>query len=568
MSITLREALAIGPLKKARVVAGRDLDREITFVNIMEVPEVARWMKGGELLLTAGFAIKEDAELRRRLIFELAEKGVAAFGIKPGQYLDEVPADMIQCADKANLPLLELPRDVPYMDIMLPLFELMINDQLYRLKKAEEIHHKLYGVILSGEGVAGIAQALADLADNPVLIADSSGNLLSSSTPGMKEGRPEPGWEAKVLNSLSLKKDGLFTLNPHRWHRARVEAEDGPLQLVLVPVEINAVLSGQLLILERNRKLDEQDLMAMENASAIIALEFAKEKAVFETERRVRGELLEDLISGNFHYEESVIRRAGFMNFNLKTRLAAFVIDIDRFESYLINEAGRDENRIQELKAKIVQLAHASFLDYPGGAMLLDKSDSITGLVRLVTQEDARLLDSRLRKLKAGIESRLPRIKVSLGVGRSYNGVRYIKRSYEEALSALRIGRFMNGPAAVSYYEDLGPYRFLCELKDSEAVISFCQETVGKIITYDSQNNTEMLKTLISYFKNDCNLRRTSEDLFIHKNSVIYRVKKIGEITGLDMGDPEKRFNLQLSLKLIQVVGDQGPGGISSGRSE
>lgn len=256
------------------------------------------------------------------------------------------------------------------------------------------------------------------------------------------------------------------------------------------------------------------------------------------------------------------------MNFNLKIRLTAFVIDIDRFESYLINEGGRDENHIQELKAEAIKIVHANFLDYPGGAMLLAKSDGITGLVRLITQEDARLLDTKLQKVKAAIESKLPAIKISLGVGRSYNGVRYIKKSYEEAQSALRIGRFMNRSSSVNYYDDLGPYRFLCELKDSETMFNFCQETLGKVVTYDSQNNTELMKTIISYFKNDCNLRRTAEELFIHKNSVIYRIKKIEELTGLTMGDPEKRFNLQLSLKLIQVVGDHGPGGVSGGRLE
>ena len=102
MSITVRQALEIGPLKRAKVLAGQGLDRKITFVNIMEVPDVARWMKGGELLLTAGFALKDEADLRRRLIIELAQKGVAAFGIKPGKYFDEVPADMIQCADRCR----------------------------------------------------------------------------------------------------------------------------------------------------------------------------------------------------------------------------------------------------------------------------------------------------------------------------------------------------------------------------------------------------------------------------------------------------------------------------------
>ncbi|MBE3580684.1 MAG: PucR family transcriptional regulator ligand-binding domain-containing protein [Thermoanaerobacteraceae bacterium] len=147
--MSVRQALSIGPLRRAKLVAGRrGLDKEITFVNIMEVPEVARWMKGGELLLTAGYAFKDNPELRQRIIYDLAGKGVAAFGIKPGQYLLRIPEDMVEHAERVGLPLLELPPDVPYMDIMLPIFELLINEQLYRPRRTDEIHNLLLNVLL------------------------------------------------------------------------------------------------------------------------------------------------------------------------------------------------------------------------------------------------------------------------------------------------------------------------------------------------------------------------------------------------------------------------------------
>ncbi|HHU31859.1 MAG TPA: PucR family transcriptional regulator, partial [Clostridia bacterium] len=124
MVLTVRKVLKIGPLKKARIVAGHQgLDNEITFVNIMEVPEVARWMKGGEFLVTAGLPLKNDPLLRKRIIEELHGKGVSAFGIKPGQFFDTIPDDLIVHADKVGLPLIELPSDIPYMDFMLPIFE-------------------------------------------------------------------------------------------------------------------------------------------------------------------------------------------------------------------------------------------------------------------------------------------------------------------------------------------------------------------------------------------------------------------------------------------------------------
>lgn len=556
MGITVRQALEIGALKQAKVVGGHQgLDNMVTFVNIMEVPQVAKWMKGGELLVTAGFTLKDDPELRRNLIYELAKKGVAAFGIKPGQYFEKVPEDMIEHANMVGMPLIELPRDVPYMDFMLPIFEILINNQLYLLKKSEEIHNKLLEVVLAGLGIPSVCQALSQLVGNPVLIVERGSNLLSSSWPASSEDEPPDKWDLEIMLNLESHEEDLFSLNPHRGHRFELHLENTKQDIVIALVEINGSISGYLAILESCRKLDEQDLMALEHASTIVALVFVKEKAVYEAERQIRGELLEDLISGNFRYEEAVIRRASYLNFNLNARLVVFNIDIDRFERYLTKEAHRDENHIQEVKSDILQVVHSVFLDYPGGAMLLAKSDSVTGLVRLSTRDGMKLLRAKIEEIMAKITVKFPKLKISAGVGRSFSGVRSIKQSYEEALAALRVGRFMHGPASLTFFEDLGPYLFLYELKDSSAMQSFYQETLGKIMVYDQQNNTELLKTLDYYFKNDCNLRLTAESLYIHKNSVIYRVKKIEEITGLKMDDPEARFNLQLSLKLGQIIG-------------
>lgn len=142
MRLTVQQALEIGKLQEAVVVAGHQgLDNQILFVNIMEVPEVTKWMKGGELLVTAGFTFKDDPDLRKSLIYNLAQKNVAAFGIKPGQFFSEIPQDMIEYANDVGLPLIQLPPDVPYMEFMLPIFEILINNQLYQLKRHEEIHN-------------------------------------------------------------------------------------------------------------------------------------------------------------------------------------------------------------------------------------------------------------------------------------------------------------------------------------------------------------------------------------------------------------------------------------------
>ncbi|MGI6553500.1 MAG: PucR family transcriptional regulator [Bacillota bacterium] len=549
MSLTVKEALEINGLNRAIVVAGHQgLENEIKFVNIMEVPEVVRWLRGGELLVTAGYAFQKDPLVRKTLIYNLARKKIAAFGIKPGQYLTEVPRDMIQYADEVGLPILELPPDLPYHEIMLPIFEILINKQVCRLKRWEEVHNRLLEVLLNGGGFANISRCLRDLVKNPVLILDGAGNLLAAAVEG--GGKTQLGEFLAIWENF---RNSLLRFTPNRSHRLDCLGEQIRQSLILVPIKVIGTVNGYLVALESREKMDEQDLRAVEHAATIVALEFAKERAVFEAEKQIKGELLEDLVTGSFHYEEMVIRRASFLNFNLQAPLAVFVVDMNGLEKYLISEGNRREDHIHKFKSLILGICHHTLLGYPGGAMLQMKSDRIIGLVRAMDENDEKLLREKCQEICRQLEKMCQKVRVSIGIGRTYKGVRNIKKSYEEALISLRIGRFLSGSAGVTFFQDLGSYRFLYELKDSESMRSFQQEYLGNLKLYDAQNQTELVKTLICYLKNNGNLRRTAEEMFIHKNSVLYRIKKIEEITGLKLNDPEDRFNFHLSLKLDQI---------------
>lgn len=552
MALTVRQCLEIDAWKNVKVVAGEQgLDRNVSFVNILEVPEVVRWMKGGELLLTAGYALKDDPELRKELVYSLVKKNIAGLGIKPGQYWAEIPPDIIEHANKVGLPILELPKELPYMELMLPVFEIMISFQLYQLKRAEEIHNRLLEVVLGGGGLTKLCQSLSELVKNPVLILDKSGECLASF--------PEPSQDynynlVELLEHWATSRSRFTGLGANRWHPVELIMGDKSQPVILVPIGLNNGITAFLVVIEYDNRLDEHDVRAVEYAGTIAALVFAKEKAVFEAERQVKGELLEDLISGNFQYEEVIVRRAGFLNFNIKKPLTVFILDIDGFEQYFINVARRNETLVQILKEEILQISHSAFFDYPGGAMLQMKSDGLVGLVPISEAGDEEKLRERFRQIAEQVSRKHPKVKVSIGVGRTYSGLRNIKRSHREAEVALRVGRSMYGGGCISFFKDLGSYRFLYELKGSEAVQSFQNDILNKIKLYDAQNGTALYDTLACYLKNDRNFRLTAEKMFIHRNSVIYRIKKIEEITGLSLSNPEDCFNLHLSLKLDVIL--------------
>jgi purine catabolism regulator len=549
MGLTVRHVLTLDCLAGAKLAAGHlGLEREVKFVNIMEVPEVVRWMKGGELLLTSGYALPEDVEARKKLIRSLDKKGIAALGIKLGRHLQEIPDELMQEANLVNMPLLELPEDLPYMDIMVPIMEELLNRQVTQLKRYETIHNRLLGVLLDGGGFEDLCRTLNKIVNNPVLIIDRNGSCPTSCFGGERQ---ESELQKKVLKELKKSCSALLQLQPNRVHRLELTLDRKSQPIALVLIKVNDKIDGVLVVVEQNHPLDEQGLRIVEYAGPVVALVFAKEQAVFEAQRQLKGDFLEELITNTFNDEELMKKRALFLGFSVEDPLAVFIIG---FNEATDNLYGRQvENERQLLKEFLWQRIHEAFT-FEDKVMMQVKSNSIIGVTKITSDGDMQSLLKILQQTKDLAKKKGFKDCLSVGTGRPYRGVRNVAKSYQEALTAVKVSRLIDEGKKVCNFEDLGPYRFLYELRVSKDMQSFHQEIVGKIKLYDSQNNINLMETLEIYFANDGNLRNTAKALHMHKNSVIYRIKKIEEITGLDLRNPEDRFNLQLGIKLDKIV--------------
>lgn len=119
MGLIVKEALQLSGLEKAKIIAGKKgLKREIKYVTVFEVPDIIKWLKGGELLLTSGFAIPREEKKQQELISQFAAKGIAALAIKAGRFLSSIPRAMILAAEENDFPLLEFNHDVTYQEII------------------------------------------------------------------------------------------------------------------------------------------------------------------------------------------------------------------------------------------------------------------------------------------------------------------------------------------------------------------------------------------------------------------------------------------------------------------
>lgn len=508
----------------------------ITGVNIMEVPEVVRWLRGGELLFTAGFAFKDSPEVRLSLPQALKDKGVAALAIKPGQYLSAIPGDIIERCEQLSLPLIELPPDLPYMDVMLPIIEIIISDQLQRLKKSEEIHRRLLEALLSGEGMEGIARSLAALTGHPVVILDQY--FLPVGASGL-DLVPEEG-----LGLEWCPEAGKYAVRV-KW---REEGREG----VAVPARVGRLTAGYVVVLERAGHLDEQDLMAAEQASTAAALEFAKEQAVAEAERRVAGELVEEVISGRFPSEEAIVARARALGLNLRRPLRVFLVEL---ELPVPGPAPGVPARelLDSGESRLLGLVRGALSRFPGAAVAATRSGSVVGLAQFREKDEVSVLSGLLEEAVTEARRFLAGVGMAAGVGRSC-GLAEAAESYHDAVTALRIGRLLGQAGGVTVIDDLGPYAFLAEVRSSRALLDFYRKTVGRVVDHDLETGGGLARTLQAYFESRGSVETAARALFVHKNSVLYRLRRVEALTGLRLQDARDRFHLELALRVAPLV--------------
>lgn len=142
----------------------------------------------------------------------------------------------------------------------------------------------------------------------------------------------------------------------------------------------------------------------------------------------------------------------------------------------------------------------------------------------------------------------------ALGISRVVKRALDLGQAVRQALGAQGLGSRIRGRQGPYYYDDLGLYRVLSDLRDRAELQRFYQETLGDLLAYDADHGTELVHTLQVLFDENTNLSQTARALFVHRNTLTYRLQRITEISGYDLNDAETRLALQLALKLHQLI--------------
>lgn len=532
---TLAELLRLALPRSTRVLHGQTLlQTPVMWATALRPsPPALPHLAGGELVLIDPNDLQQLDPLLplSAVIADLAPKHVAAVTV-----LGAVPDDAIEVARLVGVPLLAVPAEYRLIDVERDVIRAIVNRQAQLERFAALVTQELTNLVLNGATLYQIVQAVARQANCHIAVHDTVGELLATASPA---GESIDDGLLVLLQADTI--DLLSNPLPEEIQRRPLPAGRGERWLVVM--RSNDQRFGLLSALGPSDRLDDVTRLVAERGAVTCTLELSRRLLSGENEIERRRQFVRDLLVAVDPSAVSLAQRALQWGYALDHRQVAMYLGSD--QPIPIGILHRCAHTIEtELHERRVP------------ALVVSEEDA--GCVLVSCNLGAGKPARRGRRLARAVYDRLmiqfPQLPLRIGVGRSANGAAGLIQSIHEAAQALLLSKQIQAAEPVGYYGDMGLFRLLLPLQGSDVLRKFYDETLSALVAYDERQQTNLVETLAAYFTHHGNLSRTAEALFVHRNTLLYRMERIAAIIGHDLDDPEFRLMLQVAFKVRQLL--------------
>ncbi|MBV8085006.1 MAG: helix-turn-helix domain-containing protein [Chloroflexi bacterium] len=526
--MNVAEVLRLALPPGTEVLGGRDgLDATVTWATTFRTrAPMLDHLEGGELvLLSLATAHVVDPQLTLTSILSmLHERAVAALAVD-----GEIDEMAMSTTDQLRMPLLALPAGADLYGLEKSIVGLVLNKQAELQARAAQLQRQLTQVAMQGKGLAGIAAELAKATGRSVAVYDARLQPLAEAGLAVPSPAPE---QTKALQVVARNPVPLSQEPAAEW--IEPEGGAGPRWAAAIPVNNRA--AGALTLAAPDGELTELDGLLAVRAASVCAVEMVKQRAVVEAEAKMQGDFVRDLLRGSYASEASILARAANLEWDVEGQHAVAAFDLkspaDAAGGLLRSAISR-----RGVRPLVAAWERSAAFIYP-------------------LPPEARVDDWRevVERIRAEVANQVGVRALSAGVGRPHAGLKGVQRSCLEAEQALHAGERLFGSGQTVAFADLGAYRLLAQLHGTAELQFFQQEVLGDLIEHDERSGGQLLATLEAFFAANGNLSKTAEMLFVHRNTLMYRLNRVEELTGRSLDDPETRFDLQLALKMHHVA--------------
>ncbi|MHC9295971.1 PucR family transcriptional regulator [Mycobacterium sp. LTG2003] len=498
IAITVGELAEIPHLGLEVLAGASGLSREISWTHTSDLPELWRWVTGGELLMTNGLSFPAGSVEQVLVVERLNQAGVSGLAIGEKMYCPDLSDDVMAASDRLGLPILNIRYPLPFVAISRAVAEATLLDQSSRLTRTVRIYDLVRRHIARATTSAELFAALERELGCRLHVCDRH-----TGEPWFPQAAELDATTREAVVALS---DGLTNVAAGAFGLPTVAGNTALL------TDIQRHPSAALVaVTAEGRRVDP---IQLQHAATVVSLELSQTQLMLEHGRRQGSAFLERLLESRIDGPTA----------------AGQLVDLglDPATVVLIAAHSSDDDRVLHV--------HNSLWRHSIPYVCTTRE----GILYAVVPEDSSFDDVLARAL--GPTARI-------GISQRLGSINRLQESIREASWAFSLAQRRG--VSVSRYGSGPSWLGLSSVGDAQALVD---RVLRPLQDYDREQNTDLVETLDAFLRNRRSWQQTAQTLHVHRQTVMYRMRRVAEITKLDLAETDSLAELWLALRAVELL--------------
>lgn len=381
-------------------------------------------------------------------------------------------------------------------------------------------------------GLTGLGRLLMKKIGKIVFVTDEQGHVLSWHVPEEQALSPQERVSLpKSVAGSNIMTQGISTFGGFKY------------SFYCWPIA-NPQKEGYLWVLTENEKLSAEEIESVEYLCSAMLVEIAKRQEHLELNQYLRDESILNMLNNNANNIETIGQVWGW---NLS--IAHIVVIIE-------GQTKAPGHGLLQARAKAEDFLAEK---YPGmaTAMIGNRLLALFPFDRKTREKDNQIGNNYkniVKRAYAELQELLAELTLWAGVGNVYADAPLLYRSYQEAKVALEMGKALDRGKNLTFFNELGAIRLFYNQREQD-LRDFFDETLGPVLKHDQKNDGNLLLTLWHYCNTGGDITAATKQMYIHANTLRYRLRKAEELLACSLDDQSVRFNIYASLKVGIMLG-------------
>lgn len=533
MVVPLPRLLQTPLFDRSGVVAGTSgLNSLVTCINIIDGAYGYKYSQKNMLVLCSAYSIASSTERQVDLLEQIHLRGVVGVAIKPAYFTDNrIPEALLRRADELALPLIALYDSCPSYAEFITFFANHVF-----LRGTQEITTKndllkIFVHEMSQKGIPGLVESIGTRLNKRVSVLFEDEYYAFPHSGEITPFDRALSDCSSVQHFFPAGEDSDLLCYSSRTNGPPVAEEDK----LGIPIKTGQNALAYMWVHGGETPCTCDDAAVLDAAVLACELEMIQILTYQQQEAHRRIQFVEHLLAGKLGTVHEAMLMTRGLNWRLPLELRILVIACD---------AQTIDN--QEIELELGEL----FRTQKKNIIVFPYQDNITVFL---PQSDGNELEF-YEDLFAHLSKKFGQDKFRFGIGR-VNSLKNAHKSFAQAFHALQIGKTVCPDVRIHFFEQLGMYRLFCQEALPEELRLFCEDYVVTLVNMDANAKLDLLKTLETFFSCQQNYSRAGNALYLHPNTVRYRIETIEKICNVDFNNPTDVLNMRIAMKLLPIMG-------------